>query len=165
VAFADLAEDAAAARTGLLAALRGGASAVHFFGHGAPQAWSTATLLNAGDAAQLEGALGGAVVMSWACEVQWFQYHLGPSVNEALLLARDGGAVAAFGPAGITDPSVQRVLAEAVYSGLVRGLPLGEAIRRGKAHALRKDPRTAAVVAGWNLLGDPALRLPGTTRR
>ena len=165
VAFADVAEDAAAARTGVLAALRGGATMVHFFGHGAPQAWSTSTLLNAGDAAQLEGALGGAVVMSWACEVQWFQYHLGPSVNEALLLARDGGAVAAFGPAGITDPGLQRVLAEAVYSGLVRGLPLGEAIRRGKAEALKKDPRTAPVVAGWNLLGDPALRLPGAPRR
>jgi hypothetical protein len=38
--------------------------------------------------------------------------------------------------------------------------PLGELIRLSKTEALRKDARLRQVVEGWNLLGDPALRLP-----
>ncbi len=161
VSFAHVGEDLGAARAKLLEALRGRASVVHYFGHGGPEEWSNAALLTAGDAPSLEGSGGAAVVLSWACELQWYQYHLGPSVNESLLLAADGGAVAAFGPAGITDPSVQAALFENVYAWLGRGLPLGEAIRRGKADALRRDPRARSVLEGFNLLGDPALRLPG----
>jgi hypothetical protein len=153
-----------AARAALLDGLRGGAQAVHYFGHGGPEEWSDTALITSADAASLEGTGTLALVFSWACEAQWFQYHLGPSVNESLLLVRDGGAAAAFGPAGISDPQIQRPLYDAVYAELARGVPLGEAIRRGKTEALKKDPRTRAVVEGFNLLGDPALRLPGKPR-
>jgi len=161
VAFADVGQGVAEARAALLAGLRGGAQMVHYFGHGGPEEWSDSALLTTADAAALEGAGSLAVVFSWACEAQWFQYHLGPSVNEALLMARDGGAVAAFGPAGISDPRMQKPLYDAVYAELARGRTLGEAIRRGKILALQKDPHTRPVVEGFNLLGDPALRLPG----
>jgi hypothetical protein len=160
VALVDAAEGAAAARSAVLEALRGGAAAVHYFGHGGPEAWSGTGLLTAADAAGLEGTGAGALVLTWACEVQWYQYHLGPSVNEALLLARDGGAVAAFGPAGISNPSLQRGLYDRLYSWLQRGSSLGEAVRRAKAEALAADPRAVSVVEGFNLLGDPAFRLP-----
>jgi hypothetical protein len=164
IGFADLAEGVASAREALTDALRGGAGSVHYFGHGGPETWSDAPLLTSADAAGLEGSGAGAVVLSWACESQWYQYHLGPSVNESLLLVRGGGAVAAFGPAGISDPSLQRALYEAVYSRLGQGLSLGEAVRRAKADALKADPRALPVVAGFNLLGDPALRFPGDRR-
>ena len=161
VAFVDVGEGVAKARAELLAGLRGGAQTIHYFGHGGPEEWSDTALLTPADAAQLRGSGTLALVLSWSCEAQWFQYHLGPSVNEALLLVPDGGAVAAFGPAGISDPQIQRPLYDALYSELARGASLGEAIRRGKALALKKDPRTRAVVEGFNLLGDPALRLSG----
>ena len=161
VAFVDVGQGIAEARAALFAGLRGGAQTIHYFGHGGPEEWSDTALLTTADAADLQGTGTLALVFSWACEAQWFQYHLGPSVNEALLLVPDGGAVAAFGPAGISDPQVQRPLYDAVYAELARGASLGEAIRRGKTEALKKDPRTRQVVEGFNLLGDPALRLPG----
>jgi hypothetical protein len=155
----------AEARTALLSGLAQGVQAVHYFGHGGPEVWSDQRLLTVPDAASLQGTGHEAVLFTWACEAQWYQYHLGPSVNEALMLVPQGGALAAFGPAGITDPLLQRVLYEGVYEELARGRSLGEAIQRAKARALRVNPRALAVVAGFNLLGDPSLTLPAVSRR
>jgi hypothetical protein len=106
---------------------------------------------------------GGArptVLLTWACLSQLYQYLWGPSINEALLLLPEGGAVASFGPAGITSPAAQQPLIDAVYRHLRPGVALGEALRRAKREALAENPRSATVVSGFNLLGDPALRLP-----
>jgi hypothetical protein len=48
--------------------------------------------------------------------------------------------------------------AHGLYDELLGGrVPLGEAIRRAKARAVAEDPRSAPVVEGWNLLGDPSI--------
>ena len=108
------------------------------------------------DAASLPST--GTVVLAWACQAQFFQYLFGPSVNESLLLAPRGGAVAAFGPAGIPDAPLQAVLYERLYDELRRGrVPLGEAIRRAKGRAVDADAPVGPVVEGLNLLGDPSL--------
>ena len=64
---------------------------------------------------------------------QCYQYDVGPSLNEALLLAPRAGALAAVGPAGITDPAFQSALFERLYAHFLAGVPLGEALRRAKA--------------------------------
>lgn len=155
-AWADLADGAAAARGRLFSALAEGAAFTHYFGHGGPETWADEGLLTVEDAASLPST--GTVVLTWACQVQFFQYLFGPSVNESLLLKPGGGAVAAFGPAGITDAPLQAALYERLYDELLRGrVALGEAIRRAKARAVEEDPRSVPVVEGWNLLGDPSL--------
>jgi hypothetical protein len=155
-AWADLSEGVAGARERLFTALAQGAAFTHYFGHGGPETWADEGLVTVEDAASLPSA--GTVVLTWACQTQFFQYLFGPSVNESLLLAPRGGTVAAFGPAGITDAPLQAVLYERLYDELRRGkVPLGEAIRRAKARALGADPRVVPVVEGFNLLGDPSL--------
>ena len=156
VAWSDLAQGAAVAREQLWSALAQGAAFTHYFGHGGPETWADEGLLSVEDAASLPST--GTVVLTWSCQAQFFQYLFGPSVNESLLLKPEGGAVAAFGPAGITDAPVQAVLYERLYTELLRGrVPLGEAIRRAKARAVAEDTRALPVVEGWNLLGDPSL--------
>ncbi len=155
-AWADLAEGVAAARGRLFSALAEGAAFTHYFGHGGPQTWADEGLLTVEDAASLPST--GTVVLAWSCQAQFFQYLFGPSVNESLLLKPGGGAVAAFGPAGITEAPLQALLYERLYDELLSGrVSLGEAIRRSKARALREHPAVAPVVEGWNLLGDPSL--------
>ena len=102
------------------------------------------------------------MAFAWSCESQWFQWPFGPSLGEALLLLPQGGASASFGPAGITEAGVQAELLAEVYPRFFsQGLTLGEAVRRAKAAVLAKNPgRAAHVVHGWNLLGDPSLKLP-----
>ena len=82
-----------------------------------------------------------------------------PGINEALLLHPQGGALAALGPAGITDPALQTLVFPRVYRYFFAGETLGESVRLAKAEALAASASTRPVVEGWNLLGDPALRL------
>jgi uncharacterized repeat protein (TIGR01451 family) len=181
--FADVGQGIDTARSRLWSALAQGASFTHYFGHGGPETWADEGLLTVEDAASLPAT--GTVVLTWACEAQFFQYLFGPSVNESLVLKPGGGAVAAFGPDGITAEPVQAVLYQRLYEELSRGpVRLGEAIRRAKARALGDEPFSRAAVDGWNLLGDPSLlvgfrgparapeaitnagaRLPGATAR
>ena len=59
----------------------------------------------------------GTVILSWACQTPFFQYLWGPTVNEALFLQPGRGAVAAFGPDGVTAVQLQP---SRVYSRVVR---------------------------------------------
>jgi hypothetical protein len=101
------------------------------------------------------------VLFAWACLSQFYQNFWGPSINEALLLLPEGGTLASFGPAGISSPASQRPLIEGVYRNLRPGARLGDVVRRAKVEALASSPGwTAKAVEGFNLIGDPALRLP-----
>ena len=165
--WADAGTDPGAARQVLFGALRAGSAFTHVFSHGAPWQWGNAAVLTVDDVQGVDGgppALGvgpETVVLTWACESQFYTYLWGDTVNEALLLKPGGGAMAVFGPAGISDIAVQAGLYERLYAELPRSRTLGEAIRRAKTAALGADPRAAAVVEGWNLLGDPSLRVDG----
>jgi hypothetical protein len=159
--FADATLGAAAARQALEAGWRTGAAYTHYFGHGGPTIWADEQVLSVDSVASAAGHGPPTVLFAWACLSQFYQYFWGPSINEALLLLPQGGAVASFGPAGISSPGSQQLLIDAVYRQLRPGMRLGELVRRAKAEALTKSPGSAPnVVEGFNLLGDPALVLP-----
>lgn len=162
--FADLAGGVGPARALLLAQLRAGLQVTHYFGHAGPQVWADEGLLRASDAASLEGSGVSTLLFTWACEAQWYRNDSGPSINEALLLVPDGGALATVGPTGVSQPRLQAVLAQAVYRHFLAGETLGESVRRAKVELTDLDPLAAPVVEGWSLLGDPALRLPPSPR-
>jgi hypothetical protein len=160
VTWADLAGGLSQARTALSDGLAAGAPATHYFGHGGYDRWADEGLLTSADVANLAGSNAETVVFTWACEVQWYQYDSSASLNEALLLVPQGGALAAVGPTGITDPAYQSPLQKRVYAYFLSGVPLGEALRRAKAELVELSPAFGPVAEGWSLLGDPALKLP-----
>ena len=165
VTLANLANGVDSARQTLLQGLAQGQLITTYFGHGGPQIWADEGLLTLDDMAGLTNTFRETVLFTWGCEAQFFQYLWGPSINEALLLVPGGGALASFGPAGITDPNLQRILFTKVYDKFLgEGLSLGEAIRQAKAEALAANAATKGVIEGWNLLGDPSLRLPDGPR-
>jgi hypothetical protein len=161
IVWADVAGGIGPARAALLDAWSQGPVAVQYFGHSGVENWADEHLLTPADAAGLANIGPPPVVFSWTCQAQWYQYHLGPSVNEALLLAPQGGALATFGPTGISDPGRQALLAEHVLKGVVNGVPLGESIRQAKAQVLLQHAGMQGVVEGFTLLGDPALVVGG----
>jgi hypothetical protein len=117
-------------------------------------------VLNTDDVAALGTGWKPTALFTWACLSQYFLGVDGPSLNEALLLQPGGGALASFGPAGITPPARQAPLIARVYEELRSpGITLGEAIRRAKARVVADEPRSREVVEGFNLFGDPALKL------
>ncbi len=137
-----------------------GASVVHYFGHGGPDIWADEHLLSTTRVRQLGPTLKPAVVLNWACSSGWFAYLWGNSVNEELALTPSGGALASFGPVGITSPAAQRMMYEAFYPRLYGDQTLGEAIAAAKRDAVSAHPVSRDVIEGFALLGDPALRLP-----
>jgi uncharacterized repeat protein (TIGR01451 family) len=157
---ADASAGIEAAREALRRGWEVGASVTHYFGHGGTTTWADEQLLSVDTVDAVAGGARPTVLLTWACLSQLYQYLWGPSINEALLLLPQGGAVASFGPAGITSPAAQQPLIDAVYRHLRPGVALGEALRRAKSEALAENPRSATVVFGFNLLGDPALRVP-----
>jgi hypothetical protein len=159
--FADATLGADAARRALQEGWRTGAALTHYFGHGGPTVWADEEVLSVDTVGDVTGSGRPTVLFTWACLSQFYQYFWGPSINEALLLLPSGGTLASFGPAGISSPGSQQPLVDAVYRNLRSGVRLGDLVRRAKAEALRTNPQsTAKVVEGFNLLGDPALRLP-----
>lgn len=162
VRWADVSAGVGQARAALLDGWRAGPVAAHYFGHGGAETWADEHLLTNADAASLDGIGPAPFVFTWTCQAQWYQYHLGPSVNEALLAVPNGGALATVGPTGISDPGLQSQLAEAVLRRFAKGISLGESIRAAKAEALAQAPDARAVVEGFTLLGDPALVLDGS---
>jgi hypothetical protein len=160
VQWADLAQGPAAARAALLAGWQSGVMATHYFGHGGLTEWADEQVLNTDDVAALGAGWKPTALFTWACLSQYFLGVDGPSLNEALLLQPGGGALASFGPAGITPPARQAPLVARVYEELRSpGITLGEAVRRAKARVVAAEPSSREVVEGFNLFGDPALKL------
>lgn len=154
----DSAAGVAAAKQALSQTLStGDAATLHYIGHGAPNAWTSRGLWNVADSQAAQRAPSDTVGFQWSCFSQWYQYLFGPSLGESLLLMPQGGVTASFGPSGITRPSHQAELSEAVYRNVYQQqLPLGDAILEAK-RALTPGPASAALIDGWNLLGDPAM--------
>jgi hypothetical protein len=159
VTYADLSKGLDQARQNLLTGLGEGPLATHYFGHGGQEMWANAGLLTKSDAQGLPQNGHETVLFTWTCETQWYQYQFRPVINEALLLVPNGGALATVGPSGITDPKLQAPFFLKVYDHFFKGVSLGESIRLAKGEALRQNRQSQTVVDGWNLLGDPALRL------
>ena len=159
--FADATAGADAAREALAAGWLQGAAMTHYFGHGGTTIWADEQLLSVDTVASVAGNGKPTVLFAWACLSQFYQNFWGPSINEALLLLPNGGTLASFGPAGISSPGSQLPLIEGVYRNLRPGVRLGDVLRKAKAEALKSNPgSTAKAIEGFNLLGDPALRLP-----
>jgi hypothetical protein len=161
LAWADVGQGPAAARAGILAAWQEGVLGTHYFGHGGLTEWADEQVLTTEDVSSLGAGWKPTALFTWACLSQYNLGVDGPSLNESLVLQPGGGALASFGPAGITPPAGQAPLAARVYTELrVPGTSLGEAIRRAKAAVALSSPAAREVVDGFNLFGDPALVLP-----
>jgi hypothetical protein len=159
--WANVADGVGAARAALFDAWAQGPVVVQYFGHAGPETWADEHLLTPADATTLSNIGKAPVLFTWTCQAQWYQYHLGPSVNEALVQAPAGGALASLGPTGISDPGLQAQLAERVLKLVSQGFALGTAIRMAKADVVGVDPEMRGVVEGFTLLGDPALVVGG----
>jgi len=160
VSWSNIAEGVSVARADLVSAWEKGAMLTHYFGHGGPEVWADESLVATWSVPVLTESARPTVLFTWTCQSQWYQYLWSDTVNEALLLA-PGGAVASFGPVGITSPAYQKELYSRVYRPLFEEkLTLGEAILQAKREAAEATPASRVAVEGFALLGDPALQLP-----
>ncbi|MBN1570660.1 MAG: hypothetical protein JXA73_22645 [Acidobacteria bacterium] len=146
--------DDVSARTQVLEGLNAGALLVNYLGHGSVELWR-GDLLTSGGAAGLinEAKLPFATAMT--CLNGYFSDIYTESLAEALMKARNGGAVAVWASSGLTDANYQLQMNVELFGQLFRDRQtIGDAIIKAKAATNDRDVRKT-----WILFGDPTMRL------
>jgi hypothetical protein len=148
-------EDDERVRKELLGDLNQGALLVNYLGHGSTEVWR-GYVFTSEDA---EGLVNGPrlpFVVSMTCLNGLFHDLYSESLAEALLKAKNGGAVAVWTSSGMTEPGGQTVMDKELFRLLFNGesLTLGEATMRAKKAVGDGDIRRT-----WILFGDPTTRL------
>ena len=143
------------ARAQLLGYLNEGQRVINYLGHGNLQNWR-GDLLTSDDATSLRNGQKLSLFVGMTCLNGYFQEAATESLAEALLKAPNGGAVAAWASAGMSNPADQGTLNKELYRLLFGGgkLTIGEAAMKSKSSVNDKDVRRT-----WVLIGDPTTRL------
>jgi hypothetical protein len=139
-------------RAALLAAWGQGAGLLTYLGHGSVSSWSEASLLEVADTDTLGNGAELPIVLAFTCFTGFHHDPYTESLAAALLAAEGGGAVAVWGSSGMTEPTAQLPLAQALFPRLRPGAALGELLRQAKAAAANPDVRHT-----WSLFGDPSM--------
>jgi hypothetical protein len=150
------------ARAQLLAALGTGAGLVNYTGHGGLDRLSSGGLLTDDDVPGLNRGGRSPLITALTCVINRFDVPGIPSLGELLAKSPAGGAVAVWGPTGLSASGEARLLGERFYHspGLDGGADarLGDRVLRATAEfrTLGGDPTLPPL---YGIMGDPALRL------
>jgi hypothetical protein len=149
-----------ASRSQLQAALRQGQALFNYVGHGGLDRLTSEGLLTTSDVAQLGNAPRLPVMTALTCLISQFAYPSVSSLGEDLMLQRDGGTAALFGPTWLSHNGPagdlgRYLLPQLSAPGSGR---LGDRLLRGlAAYAAAGGDREMLKL--YTLLGDPALAL------
>ncbi len=149
------------ARNRLQADLASGAAFVSYMGHGGLDRLSSGGLLTSADVPGLANGSRLPVVTAMTCTVNRFAVPGFPSLGEVLVKSPSGGAAAVWGPSGLSDQGEARLLAERFYHAgpMDTEERLGDRVLRAVAE-FRALGGSTALPRIYDLLGDPALRVP-----
>jgi hypothetical protein len=144
----------------LLEGLNDGVGMVSYVGHAGYDVLADEGLLWSDDVEQLGNLERPTVLTAMTCSVNDFAQLGYPGLGELLVRKSSGGAVATFGPSGLSENSYAMILAQAYYQAALAGGP----VRIGDAtYAAMKSYEAIGgpsyMLAIYALLGDPALRL------
>jgi hypothetical protein len=151
-----------AARQDILAAINSGQLLVNYLGHGSEEQWSGEDLFDNTTVASLTNGSQLPVFLVMDCLNGFFQDVYAQPLAVKLLLAPNGGAVAALASSGLNQAPPQTELDKLIVEDTFNSArpTLGESILKAKSHI--SDP---AVRRTYTLFGDPAMqiKLPNPT--
>jgi hypothetical protein len=138
-----------------------GMSVISYIGHSSQQSWAYTSppLLRAAEVPDLTNYGKPAVVTQWGCWNTYFVDTGGNTISDALLLHGENGAASVLGASTLTSSIEERALGIELNKRLyVQGQTLGEAMIEAK-QALSLYADYPAIQLGWQLLGDPAIKV------
>ena len=137
-----------------------GVALTSFIGHSGPRDWSFSRMFSAGDAQSLSNLSTPTLVTQWGC---WNTYFVSPqedTLAHAFMLNQSGGAASVLGASTLTKAEHEKGLAQLVLVYLTHDqMTLGDAVTLAKRVYAQSNPTALDVILGWNILGDPALKL------
>lgn len=144
-----------AARQDILTGINGGQLLVNYNGHGSVEVWGN-NLFNDTAAASLTNGNRLPVFVMMNCLNGFFHDVFTQSLAEALLLSKNGGAVAVWASSGLTAPGPQFQMDQALAKTLFAqpSITMGDAVLSAKSGIADQDTRKTFI-----LFGDPLMRL------
>jgi hypothetical protein len=137
-----------------------GIALTSFIGHSGPRDWSFSRMFSASDANALINSDSPTLVTQWGC---WNTYFVSPTEDtmaHAFMLNQNGGAASVLGASTLTQAEHEKGLAQLVLTFLTHDeMTLGDAVTQAKRIYAQTNPDARDVILGWNILGDPGLRL------
>ena len=147
----------AQARERLMDRLNDGAALVNYMGHGGLDRLASEGLLTAADVGSLVNGDRLPVVTALTCAAGRFAMPGYVCLGETLLLRTGGGAIAFWGPSGLSLNDRAKILGQGFFKEFFRpGRTTLGGVVLGALRSHRADDDTSRV---YNLLGDPALRV------
>ena len=150
----------------LWAALANNPDLVTFHGHGNGLSWTTGALLSSDPSGNQLASLPNTTPFLLATATCWdgqFAMPTHDSLAESLVKAPTGGAIAAISPSSTLATVAAPVFDAALTAALANpaNRTIGEAwLETQKRIVASANPNSADLLATYNLLGDPATRLP-----
>ncbi len=137
-------------------------------GHSSIHQWAVARFFHLDDVAGLHNAPRLPVLLEMTCLTGSFQVPDLPTLDESLVRSANGGAIAAWGPAGFSFTSAHGPLVTGFLQALrpAGGVTVGEAALQAKLTLASQSSHGLDALDTYTLLGDPAtplrMDIPGT---
>lgn len=135
-----------------------GASILMYTGHASQSQWAAERLFHRDDVPGLSNGAKLPIVLEMTCFTSSFHNPAYSAIDEMLVRAPNGGAVAAWGPTGLGVSTGHSQLADGfLESALSDGqTDLGIAALSGKLSVAANSPFALDLIDTFTLLGDPA---------
>ena len=139
-----------------------GAVLMNFVGHGGGGVFFDSELFLLEDIARLANRGRWPVILAWSCFIGYFDNPFTPSLGEALFRTPGVGSIGTFGSSGRAWVGGGFFFNVAFYEAIFNDgeRRLGEIARKSKIGLVRKTGGYFDMVQNYNLVGDPAMRLP-----
>jgi hypothetical protein len=131
-----------------------------YVGHGSVDIWAGEPILSSSDVDSLSNCGKLPFVLSLTCLNGYFVYPYRETIAEEFLRCSGGGAIAYWGPTGLSTPDRQKLLGMNLFDSIFKSgrRCLGEITTEAKL-LLAGDSEFSNIVDTWTLFGDPATRL------
>lgn len=153
-----------ACRAAINAGINAGTTMFYYVGHGAEDNLADEQVFRTSDIANLGNGARRPLFVAFSCDVGVFDSPSRVSMAEEFVAATAGGAIGSICASQVSWSTDNNVITDAFFRNqfplrqVVRDRTVGEALRLGKAQMTTLDYRSNSQ--RYNLMGDPALRLP-----
>ena len=156
----------ASAKTAILSEINAGKLMVNYVGHGSMMQWASENLFNNTSIPALTNSDKLPFFVSLACMTSYFFYpspagYDYSSINEALVNATNGGAIASWGSSGMGLASGQDYLNRGLYQAIFYNgqTRIGAAALQAKLFLYAHSTSYPDLIDTYTLFGDPAMKL------
>jgi hypothetical protein len=153
-------------RSAIISSINDGRLILNYVGHGSIGLWAAEQFFTVNDVNALANGSKLPVMLSLSCLVGYFQYPGFPGLGESIVRFAGGGVLASWAGSGEGMADGQDLLDRGFFDAVMQhGVrQLGPATMLGKMNLwLNSEGTYLDLVDTFNLLGDPASRLTGSS--